>query len=369
MSDRPLHVLQIVSSTKNSGGERHVQLLARLLHEAGHRVTVACPSAEWSRRDGFDVLPLRMRGLGSLVVLRTLLRASSREGYDVVHTHLTRATYLGLLFSVLSGVPQVATAHVFTRDPVYRLVARRGSRVIAVSGAVRDSLVAAGVRADAIDLVHNGTEFLADSETTRDVRGEFGIPSDARVIGLVGRIAREKGHLIALEAARQVVESEKKARFLFVGRIEPGFREQFEAAIARHELASYVVLAGDRDDVAQLMDAMEIVLLPSEKETFGMVAIEAMARGRPVIATRTGGLEEVVVDRETGLLIEQDSRRLADAIRQLLSDDEKRIRMGDRGKQRVRENFTHTRMLERVEAVYARAISRSDARCKSDGAG
>ncbi|MEP0766198.1 MAG: glycosyltransferase family 4 protein [Fimbriimonadia bacterium] len=369
MSDRPLRVLQIVSSTKNSGGERHVQLLARMLHEAGHRVTVACPSTGWLERDGFTVLPLKMRGMGFVAGLRTLLRDSARDRYDVVHTHLTRATYLGWLFSALSGVPQVATAHVFTRDPVYRLVARRGSRIIAVSAAVRDSLITTGVRADAIDLVHNGTEFLADSETTGDVRSEFGIPPDARIIGLVGRIAREKGHLVALDAARKVIQSEGRARFLFVGRIEPNFREEFETSVARHGLGGHVVVTGDRNDVARLMDAMEIVLLPSEKETFGMVAIEAMARGRPVIATRTGGLEEVVVDKETGLLIEQDSERLADAIRLLLSDDAQRIRMGDRGRQRVRENFTHTRMVERIEAVYARAIGRSSAGGKPNGSG
>lgn len=369
MSNRPLRVLQIVSSTKNSGGERHVQLLSRMLREAGHRVTVACPSARWSAQDGLQVLPICMRGLGFLVGLRALLRESAHDRYDVVHTHLTRATYLGLSFALLSGVPQVATAHVFTRDPVYRLVARRGSRIIAVSGAVRDSLVAAGVPAGGIDVVHNGTSFLGDNQTTGDVRSELGIPPDARIVGLVGRIAREKGHLIALDAARTVVNSNSKARFLFVGRIEPDFREEFEASVARYGLSGHVVLAGDRDDIARMMDAMEIVLLPSEKETFGMVAIEAMARGRPVIATRTGGLEEVVVDRETGLLIEQDSNRLADAIRLLLSDDEQRARMGERGRERVRENFTDTRMLERVEAVYARAIARPAHERRLDGSG
>lgn len=358
----PLRVLQVVSSGKNSGAERHVYLLTQMLRRRGHEVSVVCPPGGWLREalqaDDVCVYPMEMRGPASLRAHGALLGLINKSRFDLVHTHLTRATYHGGPTALLRGVPVVSTIHVYSRDFVYRLLAARGARLIAVSQSVRQALLKAGIADRCVDVVYNGTDFIEDDPfpAQDNVWSEFGLTGNEQLIGLVGRVSKEKGHLVALRAARVVAKDHASSHFLFVGRVEPHFRVEFETALEASGVRDRITLTGDRTDVPRLMDAMDIVMLPSEKETFGLVAIEAMARGKPVIATRVGGLMEVIQDQRTGLLIAQDDAELAAAIGSLLRDPARRLAMGENGRAWVRENFSHTQMVERVEAVYERAI-------------
>jgi len=355
-----MRILQVVSSSKNSGAERHVFLLTQMLLQRGHTVSVVCPPDGWLAgaltKAGIDVHQMEMRKGSSFAAHRKLFRLISRTRFDVVHTHLTRATYHAGLSAFLRRVPLVATVHVFSRDFIYRVLATGRSRLVAVSESLRSALVSAGIPASRIDVVYNGTDFLDhESLPGESVLAEFGLSCHGPTIGLVGRISKEKGHLIALGAAPEVVEKHPGASFVFVGRLEPHFADEFNAALADSEVKDSVILTGPREDVPRLMDAMDIVILPSEKETFGLVAIEAMALGKPVIATRTGGLTEVIQDQITGLLIEQDVAQLVSAIDSLLLDDTRRLAMGQKARRWVEEHFSHTRMVERLEAVYRTA--------------
>jgi glycosyltransferase involved in cell wall biosynthesis len=358
----PLRILQVVSSSKSSGAERHVLLLSEMLRRRGHRVAVACPPGGWLtdalEEAGIEAHAVDMRKRGSPAAAPRLVRLASRRRFDIIHTHLTRATYHGALASFLRRVPMVATVHVYSRDLVYRFLARTGRRLIAVSHSVRNALVAAGVPEQAVGVVYNGTDFLEYQPNTgeRGVREEFGLVGDCRLIGLVGRVAKEKGHLVALGAARRIAATHRASHFLFIGRMEPHFEAEFTEAVERNGVRGRVTLTGDRNDVPRLMDAMEMVVLPSAKETFGVVAIEAMARGKPVIATRTGGLEEVIRHGETGLLIDQDEAALGEAIDALLSDPERAKRMGEEGRRWVQDHFSHNAMVDDIEAIYMCAL-------------
>jgi glycosyltransferase involved in cell wall biosynthesis len=357
MAER-LRVLQIVSSSQNSGAERHTLLLSRTLLARGHEVTIACPPTGWlpdkCREEGVRTHLIEMRALGAA---SRLFHLAARERYHIVHAHLTRAAYQGALVALLRRIPIVATVHIFSRDFVYRWISRQG-RLIAVSESARNSLLDVGIPPGAVDLVYNGTDFL-DGECTAsrdDVLHEFGLGA-CRLVGLVGRVAKEKGHLIALGAAHRVEQTHPDVHFVFVGRVEPRFEEEFNEALRSRPANGLVTVTGARDDVPRLMDAMEIVLLPSEKETFGLVAIEAMARGKPVVATRVGGLPEIVRDGETGLLIDQDEASLADAIRCLLDDPVRATQMGSAGRAWVRERFGHEQMTDSVEAIYRSVLT------------
>ncbi len=351
-----LRVLQVVSSSKTSGAERHVFLLTQMLLQRGHQVSVVCPPDGWLvdalRSADIEVHEMAMRKASSFSAYRRLWSLIRRERFDVVHTHLTRATYHAGLVAMLRRVPVLASVHVFSRDLVFRLLAARGSKLIAVSESVRSALRQAGISADRIEVVYNGTDFVDAAPATDSVCEEFGLSGNGGLVGLVGRVAKEKGHLVALGAAKRLQATHPDLRYLFVGRMVPGFEPEFREALERSGLGDRVVLTGDRSDVPRLMDAMDIVMLPSEKESFGLVAVEAMARGKPIIATRVGGLSEVIRDNETGLLIEQDEAQLASAIDGLLADPERRRTMGETGRAWVRDNFSHTRMVERIEEIY-----------------
>lgn len=306
---------------------------------------------------GVRVYPMRMRRIGFLQTARFLMRAVREVKADVIHTHLTRSTYLGWIASTLTRVPLVASVHVETHDQVYRRVATRSNRLIAVSNFVRGVLCGRGVPDSFIDVVYNGTDFADLVYPPQDgVRDEFGIPADRQLVGLVGRVSREKGHLLAVEAMPRVVEQVPNAHLLFVGRIEPGFRDEVTSQIASKGIADRVTMTGNRGDVARMFDAMAFSILPSRMEACPLVALESMARSRALIASRVGGLTEIVEDGETGLLVDLEPAAFAESIAFMLREEAERRRMGDNARRVIKERYTLTQMVERVEAVYARAV-------------
>lgn len=362
MNSRPLRIIQVVSSAATSGAERHALTLAHELQKCGHEVHLVCPAGAQlhseARALGLRAYPLHMRGVGYLHTARFLMRLIRSVRADVVHAHLTRATYLSWIASTLTRTPLVASVHVATHDQIYRRIATRTNRLIAVSNFVRGVLCGRGVPDSYIDVVYNGTDFADLPFPQRNgVLDEFGIAPDRQVVGLVGRVSREKGHLLAIEAMPSVLEESPNAHLLFVGRIEPSFSDEVKSAVASKGIADRVTMTGNRSDVARMFDAMAFSILPSQMEACPLVALESMARSRALIASRVGGLAEIVEDGETGLLVDLEPAAFATSMVYMLREETERRRMGDNARRVIKERYTLTQMVERVEAVYARAVS------------
>lgn len=298
-------------------------------------------------------------GGGGFKGLGQMFKLVDPKRFDIVHAHLSRASYMGLLAERLKHVPLICSAHVETREPVFKFASKRRNRVIAVSEYVKEFMVQNGdVPADRIDVVHNGTPFAdAEYESDQPVAQELGLPAEARMIALVARVAAEKGHDLAIEAMAKVHAKHPDAHLLFVGRCEDGIEETLGSQIKELGLESVIHFTGNRNDVARLVDAMEFTILPSNIESCSLVAMESMARQRPVVASNVGGLKEVIADGKTGILVEKDADRLAEGMIRLLDNPELSKTMGEAGKQRVLENFTMERMIEKVEKVYERALA------------
>lgn len=364
MSQNPLRILQVVSSSATSGAERHALHLAKYLSENGHQVEVICPEsgffAEHIQDLGVQAHPRQMRRYGYLQTIAFMRRMMREQRVDVVHTHLTRATYLGFLAGQLTKTPVVASVHVANHDNIYRLMARGRNRLIAVSSFVRGVLHGRGVPDRFIDVVYNGTDFhdFAPGDKTA-VFSELQIPAERRLVGLVGRVCREKGQLLAVEAMPQLLRAHPEAHMMFVGRIEPEFERELRQAIDDHGVRDRITLTGNRADVAQLIDACEFTTMPSQMETFGLAAIEAMARSRPVVASRVGGLTEVVLHEETGLLIDRTPEALAGAMNSMLDSPARLQEMGDSGRRVVEEKFTMRQMISGLQGVYRKALAHS----------
>lgn len=360
--NRPLNVLQIVSSSATSGAEKHVFNLSERLIQRGHRVDVICPVGGWLpkelRESGITVHESDMKGRGWLQTVGLSMRLMRERKIDVVHSHLTRATYFGAVSGMLRGVPAVASVHVANHDQVYKRMARGRNRLVAVSNYVRGLLHGRGVRDRFIDTVYNGTDFT-EFALSSDGRlyDEFGIPRDRKLIGLVGRVCREKGHLEMVDAMRLIAKEYPQSHAVFVGRFEAGFEPEIRGAIESAKLTDRITLTGVRHDVPHLLDSFAFTTMPSHQETFGVAAIEAMARGRAVVASRVGGLQEVVRHEVNGLLVDTQPDQIADAMGYLLDHESERIRMGHTGRKIVEEKFTLNRMVEQLEAVYYRALN------------
>lgn len=319
-----LNLVQVVSSSATSGAERHVFALSRRLSTLGHAVEVLSPDGGWLTSDlqqvGIPAHTTEMKGVGWFRTVAYLMRLFRSQRTDVVHTHLTRATYFGVVAGMLSRVPVVATVHIANHDQIYKRMARGRNRLVAVSNYVRGMLHGRGINDRYIDTVYNGTDFVDfEVEPPSSVKAELGIQPERRLIGLVGRVCREKGHMLMIEAMRDIAGEHPDAHLLFVGRVTRDVRPEIDEAVADAGLSGRVTLTGNRHDVPRILDALEFSTMPSQIETFGLAAIEAMARGKAVVASRVGGLPEVVRHQQTGLLVDLRPHELAEAVDYLLT--------------------------------------------------
>ncbi|MBS1722061.1 MAG: glycosyltransferase family 4 protein [Armatimonadetes bacterium] len=354
---RPLRVLQVVSSSATSGAEHHTVVLARMLARHGHFVEVVCPPIPWmleSLRDaGITTHPLDMRKAMGLSAQRELFAVVRGGRFDVIHTHLSRATYLGAVVGAALRVPVISSVHVETKEPIYKWMARGRNRLVAVSNYIHGVLKGQGARADAIDVVYNGTDFGdIHVETEEEVHAEFGIPLERKLVGLVGRVAPEKGHQVALRALPAVLERDPNLQLLFIGRTDGDFHDQLREEAQVLGVGDHLTFTGNRNDIPRLFDAMVFSILPSVMESFGLAVIECMARGRPVVASNVGALTELVIHEETGLLVEPTPASLAAAMHFLLANPDMCLNMGRNARIVIQEKFTVAQMVERLEAVY-----------------
>jgi glycosyltransferase involved in cell wall biosynthesis len=355
-----MKILQIVSSSRTSGAEKHVAVLSDQLRRRGHQVTTLCPPGGWLpsqlRALNVPTIELPMHGKRFWPATFSLARYAREQGIDIIHSHLTCATYHGVLTGRLVRLPVVSSIHVCTHDIVYRwLLPRSRNRIITVSDFVRRSLLAQGVPASRIRTIYNGTEFCCrpdPDEKAIPVRAELSMPPDAQIVGLFGHVDEFKGHPILVRAARQVVARWPRVYFVCVGAVEPQTQQALWEMAAEDSVAERFRFTGVRNDVQRLMASMDVVTLPSRYEACSMAIIEAMAMGRPVVATRAGGNPELIEHEETGLLIERTPEALAHALNSVLGDADRRSRMGNAARIRAEERFSAPVMASHVERLY-----------------
>jgi glycosyltransferase involved in cell wall biosynthesis len=364
MAERPLKVLQVVSSSAAGGAERHALDLSDALKRRGHYVKLMCPDEGWitgaAREAEIPIEVSPMRRLGWFATGHKIGRHVRDQHIDVIHTHLTRASYIGMAAGLKAHVPVVTTVHLLNNDKLYRRLAQGRNRLVAVSEFVQTILHEKGVARDYIDTVYNGTDFLGFEPANGDaVRADLGIPRDRRVIGIVGRVCRSKGHLEMVRALKKVIQEIPNAHAVFVGRIEEGFRDELLKVVEEEGVADHITFTGVRSDVPRVIDAFDVSAMPSHMETFGLAAIEAMARARPVIASNVGALPEIVSHGKTGLLVPVGEDNLAEAVAYLLGDDRAREEMGRHARSEVEARFSLNQMGAGLEGVYRKALTAS----------
>ncbi|MDR7519629.1 MAG: glycosyltransferase [Armatimonadota bacterium] len=315
---------------------------------------------------GIPVFCLDMRSVVDVGVLGRLTRLLRDEGIDLVHAHLPLPGVLARLAKRRGATRWV----VYTEHSLpsrHRLATRclnlatygLNDAVIAVSDVVaREAARWLGGRSDRLTTVPNAVDVEAVnlSANRRDaVCREFGFPVGALIVVHVGNLRQAKGHRHLLAAARRVVAREDRARFLLVG-TGPLAVPLVEDA-RRLGLDGRVVFTGFRTDATALIGAADLFVLPSLHEGLPISLLEAMALGRPVVAFRVGGVPEVAVDGETGVLVPPgDVDALAEGILELLADPDRRERMGRAARARVHQGYGMAEMVATVEGVYRKVI-------------
>ncbi len=354
--NRLLKILHIDPERNWGGGEAQVLGLLTYLCRKGHRNDLLThPGGRLFEQSGplgvkrLSLVPRNDLDLRPVPAVRRLIRS---EKYDIVHFHTKRAHTLSLW---LPRGPQ-CPKYIVTRRMDYPetkswytryLYNRRVDGVVAISRVILELLVEAGVEAGRIRLIHSGIDperfvgcAAASAEAGREV-----------VVGIVAALEERKGHRYLLEAAAALKRRGHKIEYLVAG--EGPVRRELEERVKALNLGNEVRFCGFVSDAPDFLSRIDIFILPSLYEGLGVAVLEAMAAGKPVIASRVGGLPELVADGETGFLVApKNVDGLVEAIARLTDDESLAREMGRKGAARARANFSLEQMAAKNEAYY-----------------
>jgi len=231
--------------------------------------------------------------------------------------------------------------------------------VFAVSCDVEVSLKAGGVKPERIHVLHSGIDLalVPASPDGAEFRHRHGIPLNAPLLGTVANLFPRKGYDVMCRALSVLRRRRPEIHYLIVGTGDPGYEQMLRALVRSLGLEGHVHFAGFQEPVYPALAAMDVYVHPAIMEGFGIALLEAMAMAKPVVATRTGGIPDIVVHEETGLLVAPgDPDALASAVGVLLDDKSRWVEMGKAGRQRVERLFTVDAMVSKLTACYEGVI-------------
>jgi glycosyltransferase involved in cell wall biosynthesis len=326
------------------------------------------PASELLRQQGIPVHHLGRGKFDPRVVGDLVALARARKA-RILHVHGYAAADFGRLAARRVGAKLVLHEHFADpRMPAYqgladRLLAGLTDRAIAVSASTRDFLVEQRhVPARKVRLIWNGApldEFAASAASGTAVRRELGLPEDALVFGIVGRLSEQKGHRFLLDALAQVFPQAPGARLLVVGdgdRMQ-ALRQQAGAL----GIADRVVFAGHRTDVPALLAALDVFCISSLYEGTPLALFEAMAAGSTIVSTAVDGCREILTDGETALLVPAtDSRALAEALARVARDPALRARLADAAR-KASVRYDIRECVRQMESLYDEVLGEPDA--------
>ncbi|MBI5870704.1 MAG: glycosyltransferase family 4 protein [Actinobacteria bacterium] len=388
-----MRILQVPANAGYGGMPLHVLTLSKGLAARGHVVEILCmgdgPMVSAYERAGFKVTVVthlssksRRDPLTLIRTIRFLRAAVARSAPEIIHTHGPRASFfMGLTLFGRRRIPLVASAHgsysqfSFGHETEFgvlkskarglqyrwidRLTGRLADLFIAVCEATRKDIVEGlGVPEAKVVVVHNGIEdHRADAATVKALRAGLGYESGNRLVVFVGRVAFHKGVGYLADAAESVLMKLPEARFLVVG--EGPMEEALRQRAEKPPLIGRFTLMGMRTNALEIIAMADLLVLPSLSEGLPLSLLEAAMSGKAMVASNVGGVSEVVVEGETGLLVNpRDSDALATAISSLLNNDDERENMGAAARRLWEMQFTADGMTGKMEEEYFRLLAR-----------
>jgi glycosyltransferase involved in cell wall biosynthesis len=366
-----MKVLHVISSGGMYGAEAVILNLSRTLNRGSHRSILGVFSNlsnpnhhlhEIAVEEGIESHLISCKSRIDRTAIASIRELALRTDADIVHAHGYKAD-IYVYFALRGvGVPFVSTCHTWYDNDlssvfygaVDRFVLRRYARVVAVSDEVKRRLLKAGVREREIHLIRNGIELRPFDEAVPSLRENLPLGS-SHIVGLIGRLASEKGIDIFLRAAALVLVEFPRAQFVVVG--DGPDRDELERLIVELNIRESVSMLGHRDDMPSVYASLDVMVSSSRQEGLPMAILEGMASKRPLVATAVGEVPTVVLDGRTGVLVPAgDVNLLAAGILELLRDPAKRTRLGMAARQLIEEEYSAARMAADYHDVYAEAI-------------
>lgn len=372
-----VRVLHVLSTLLPGGSEISVLRLLGAMDARRYDFRVAFLRGEPVLGPDFEAIGARVVPMGPCANLDPLCgmrlrRYVSRQRIELVHTHMDAADFHGALAARLGGARAVVstkhapdefrTRRTWKRAPfllLERLAYEMDDAVIVVSEALASFLEEAErLPRRKMEIIGHGVDGPGTPVPRAEARRALGLPSFDPLVGAVGRLSPEKGHLHLLRALPAIAAAFHGAGCVLAG--DGPVRRDLEDEALRVGVAGRVVFLGRRRDVPRILSALDLFVQPSVYEGFGLSLLEAMAAGLPVVASRVGGIPEVVQDGATGILVPPgDPGALASAVIGLLRDRERARRLGDAAALCAQERHSIAREAARVDALYTRVLGGS----------
>lgn len=364
-----MKILHVTSCCTVGGCEQHILSLLRHLPDERYERWLAYFE---EKPDDADVMVDDFRAAGVNTVdlggqhrndpravwqLGSLMR---RESFDLIHTHSLRSELAAAFWAGQAAPRPRLVRSIHNTDPLYdhpilsrlgRWSAEKQDRIVAISDAVADFAHShLGDHAGPVQRIYYGIDPASNASTQRSFNG-------GHHIGIVARLAQQKGYHILIDAMKLVLKQIPDARLTVVGHEDDLTQAELSGYALQRGVRGSIEFLGFRADIATVLSDVDVFVLPSLWEGFGLVLIEAMALGLPIVATRVGPIPEVVVDQVTGLLVSAGSAsELAAALVSLFNDPVRAREMGQRGRERAQNHFGVDRMVSEIEQLYTELV-------------
>lgn len=354
-----MKILQINSAKAFGGGERHLIDLCKGLQIRGHEVFVVVrPNNQW--QDQLDFLPkenlvyLPLRNAFDVFSGRKISKFIEANRIELVHAHVARDYSIAALASRVCKTPLVLTRHLtYQLSGLHRLTFKQAKRIIAVSKGVSESLLKSGfISPEKVSTIYNGVDV--------DKLGKIEKANSDLVVTTIGELREHKGQEDFIRATAIVAEKYPNVKFLIIGKdnsANQSYQIILENLVEKLNLKDKVIFTGWLEKPSEIYAAFDIFVSSARSEPFGLVIAEAMASGKAVVATKTVGAKELLIDNESGKLVEVGNvGQIADAIKEILEDKNLRQTLGKNARKRAKEFFSLERMVLETERIYQTII-------------
>jgi glycosyltransferase involved in cell wall biosynthesis len=378
---KKLKVLQIITRLDKGGSAEDIFITAIGSDRKKYEVTLMSGSVEDPGQDRKKeieeygirhiFIPELVRNINlfkDLMAFLKIYRVLRKEKFDIVHTHTSKAGLLGRLAAKLARVPIIIYTphgHVFfgyfssLKTKIFILLEKLASpladKIVALTNGEKEDYISYKITSERrLAIICSGIDLNRFKELSSDeklkIKKELGIPENSLVVGTAGRLVPVKGPEFLIEASKIIVSKYPDTYFLFAG--DGPLRQSLEKKACRMGVKENIIFLGWRDDIHKIISIFDIFVLPSLNEGMGRVLVEAMALRKPIVASRVGGIPDLVSQGKNGFLVPpKNPMELAEHIQLLLEDRGKREAMGSAGKETI-SNFSKERMIEDTEKLY-----------------
>lgn len=358
-----------MSSAGIAGGERYVQDLIQYSNKSFEHIVVLPyrgPFEQILKNCGFNYIVVNIARKFSLFSILVLIKHIRKNKVNLIHTHGFRANFHGRLASIFTKTKTISTIHVsllyyidtaslirYFYILLEKVLSFTTSKFICISKAIEKDMLSLGINKNKIVLIHNGVDLdrFFPRPLQEEKMRELGIKSSGPIIGTIGRMVTEKGHVYLVEALKYLKAEWKDLLCPFIGQ-GPSFPEIKKMA-ADLGISDMCIFFGNRKDVEHIYPIFDLFVLPSIREFFGIVLLEAMASVVPVIATASGGPLDFIKSNVNGVLVPaRDAKALASEISRLLSNRDKARTIATEGRKTVEQQFNVKKIVNKIDDLY-----------------